>query len=164
MDVCCLLLLFYCACFFQLLPYIWWMTLNILLLLLLLLCLDILARRVHICSVHYDDRASTVVIEWDIRLWAIDETRTCWTTAARHSGSSARGGRTRGLADLDPQRPRTQLIPLLPELDAHLADKVRTSWQRVTRSTQPCTPPGSLNRVPASAGVKAGVSPLPGGR
>ena len=30
-----------------------------------------------------------------------------------------------------------------------------------TRSTQP---PGSLNRVPASAGAKAGMSPLPGGR
>ena len=30
------------------------------------------------------------------------------------------------------------------------------------RSTQPCIPPGSLNRVPASAGVKAGMSPLPG--
>jgi len=33
-----------------------------------------------------------------------------------------------------------------------------------TRSTQPCVPPGSLNRVPASAGVRAGMSPLPGGR
>ena len=33
-----------------------------------------------------------------------------------------------------------------------------------TRSTQPCIPPGSLNRVPASAGVKAGMSPVPGGR
>ena len=32
------------------------------------------------------------------------------------------------------------------------------------RSTQPCIPPGSLYRVPASAGVKAGMSPLPGGR
>jgi len=31
-----------------------------------------------------------------------------------------------------------------------------------TRSTRPCIPPGSLNRVPASAGVKAGISPLPG--
>ena len=31
-------------------------------------------------------------------------------------------------------------------------------------STQTCIPPGSLNRVPASAGVKAGMSPLPGGR
>jgi len=33
-----------------------------------------------------------------------------------------------------------------------------------SRSTQPCIPPGSLNRVPASAGVRAGISPLPGGR
>jgi len=35
---------------------------------------------------------------------------------------------------------------------------------RVTRSTQPCVPSGSLNRVPASAGVRAGMSPLSGGR
>jgi len=34
----------------------------------------------------------------------------------------------------------------------------------VPRSTQPCIPSGSLNRVPASAGIKAGKSPLPGGR
>jgi len=34
----------------------------------------------------------------------------------------------------------------------------------VPRSTQPCILSGSLNRVPASAGVKAGKSPLPGGR
>ena len=33
-----------------------------------------------------------------------------------------------------------------------------------TRSTQPGIPSGSLNRVPASAGVRAGMSPLPGGR
>jgi len=33
-----------------------------------------------------------------------------------------------------------------------------------SRSTQPCIPPGSLNRVPASVGVRAGMSPLPGGR
>ena len=33
-----------------------------------------------------------------------------------------------------------------------------------SRSTQPCIPPGSLNRVPASAGVRAGMSPLLGGR
>jgi len=31
-----------------------------------------------------------------------------------------------------------------------------------TRSTQPCIPPGSLNRVPGSAGVKTGMSPLKG--
>ena len=33
-----------------------------------------------------------------------------------------------------------------------------------TRSTQPCIPLGSLNRVPASAGVRAEMSPLPRGR
>ena len=38
------------------------------------------------------------------------------------------------------------------------------SCNQPTRSTQPCIPPGSLNRVPASAGVRAGMSPLPGGR
>jgi len=32
------------------------------------------------------------------------------------------------------------------------------------RSTQLCIPPGSFNRVPASAGVRAGTSPLTGGR
>ena len=32
------------------------------------------------------------------------------------------------------------------------------------RSTLPCIPPGSLNRVPASAGVRAGISPLSGCR
>ena len=35
---------------------------------------------------------------------------------------------------------------------------------KVIRSTQLCIPQGSLNRVPASAGVRAGMSPLPGGR
>jgi len=34
----------------------------------------------------------------------------------------------------------------------------------VKRATQPCIPLGSLNRVPASAEVRAGMSPLPGGR
>jgi len=32
-----------------------------------------------------------------------------------------------------------------------------------TRSTQPCLPPGSLNRVPASVGAEAGMSAVPGG-
>ena len=35
---------------------------------------------------------------------------------------------------------------------------------RYTCATQPCIPPGSFNRVPASAGVRAGISPLSGGR
>ena len=38
------------------------------------------------------------------------------------------------------------------------------SINKPTRSTQSCIPPGSLNRVPASAGVKAGMPPLWGGR
>ena len=42
--------------------------------------------------------------------------------------------------------------------------KTRRPPDQLPRSTQPCIPPGSLNRVPASAGVKAGMSPLPGGR
>jgi len=33
----------------------------------------------------------------------------------------------------------------------------------VPRSTQPCVPLGSLNRVPALAGVTVGMLPLPGG-
>jgi len=39
-----------------------------------------------------------------------------------------------------------------------------TVCNQPTRPTQPCIPPGSLNRVPALAGVKAGMSPLAGGR
>ena len=34
----------------------------------------------------------------------------------------------------------------------------------VPRSTQPCIPSGLLNRVSVSAGVRAGMLPLPGGR
>jgi len=39
-----------------------------------------------------------------------------------------------------------------------------SACNKPTRSTQPCIPPGSLNRVPATDGVRAGMSPLPGGR
>jgi len=45
-----------------------------------------------------------------------------------------------------------------------ICDKGKLFAPSVPRSTQPCIPSGSLNRVPASAGVKAGKSPLPGGR
>ena len=38
------------------------------------------------------------------------------------------------------------------------------SLSKSVSSTQPCIPPGSLNRVPASAGVRAGMSALPDGR
>jgi len=47
---------------------------------------------------------------------------------------------------------------------AGMPSRYVTSQVEPTRSTQPCIPPGSLNRVPASAGVKAEMSPLPGGR
>ena len=40
----------------------------------------------------------------------------------------------------------------------------KTAIQLPTRPTQPCIPPGSLNRVPASAWVWAGMSHLSGGR
>ena len=33
----------------------------------------------------------------------------------------------------------------------------------LTRSTQLCVPLGSLNLVPASSGVRVGMSPRPGG-
>ena len=38
------------------------------------------------------------------------------------------------------------------------------TFTAVPRSTQPGIPSGSLNRVPASAGEKAEMSALPGGR
>ena len=42
-----------------------------------------------------------------------------------------------------------------------LEQDIRTKW---LRSTQPFIPPGSIKRVPASAGVMAGTSSLSGGR
>jgi len=51
-----------------------------------------------------------------------------------------------------------------PESKAGVRRGLRNWWSRKKgsggRSTQPCIPPGPLNRVPASAGVKAGMSPL----
>jgi len=49
---------------------------------------------------------------------------------------------------------------------ARLGDRLRAgipSCSKLTRSTQPSIPPGSLNRVPASAAVKAGMSAVSGG-
>ena len=41
----------------------------------------------------------------------------------------------------------------------------KLSWDiTTTRSTQPCIPPGAVNRAAGLAGVQAGKSPLPGGR
>jgi len=70
-------------------------------------------------------------------------------------------------------RPQTQAVRTLPTSTAppalrFTATNKGTPQEGVNhpdiRSTQPCIPPGSLNRVPASAGVRAGMSPLPGGR
>ena len=41
---------------------------------------------------------------------------------------------------------------------------IHSVCNKPTRLTQPCISPGSLNRVPASAGVNAEMSPLSGGR
>jgi len=54
-------------------------------------------------------------------------------------------------------------LALAPASSRHRS-AVNQTHRHYTRSTQPCIPPGSLNRVPASAGVRAGMSPLPGGR
>ena len=51
-----------------------------------------------------------------------------------------------------------------PQNTHHDNVQLGESGLATTRSTQPCILPGSLNRVPASAGVRAGMSPLPGGR
>jgi len=45
-----------------------------------------------------------------------------------------------------------------------VSNQLVASGANVSRSTQPCIPPGSLNRVPALAGVRVGMSPLPSGR
>ena len=57
-----------------------------------------------------------------------------------------------------------------PSLNSSIRSSVSAELRLVSTrtptpaTTQPCIPPGSLNRVPASAGVMAGMSPLPGGR
>jgi len=53
------------------------------------------------------------------------------------------------------------------ETSRSAADGSRSTLGRIAGgqwSTRPCIPRGSLNRVPASARVRAGMSPLPGGR
>ena len=48
-------------------------------------------------------------------------------------------------------------VPMLPCNFIPVQPRLYTG---TSRSTQPFVPPGSLNRVPASAGVRAGMSPL----
>jgi len=58
---------------------------------------------------------------------------------------------------------RARLLP--GWVTASLGGHTISVCNKPTRSsTQPCIPPGSLNRVPASAEIRAGMSPLPGGR
>ena len=56
------------------------------------------------------------------------------------------------------------ILPVISEINDSLGWVHYLEIQPPPRSTQPCIPPGSLNQVPASAGVKAGKSPLPDGR
>ena len=51
-----------------------------------------------------------------------------------------------------------------PQLVQYWHQHLYGQFNQPPRLTQPCIPLGSLNRVPASAGVKVGKSPLPGGR
>ena len=51
---------------------------------------------------------------------------------------------------------------LVPELSS--GGYTISVCNKPTRSTQPCIPPGSLNRVLASAGVRAECHHLSGGR
>ena len=46
---------------------------------------------------------------------------------------------------------------------AEFSASVCSRHLQLSHITRPCIPPGPQNRVPASAGVKAGMSPLSGG-
>ena len=59
--------------------------------------------------------------------------------------------------------PRTVVFIARATVICSLGHGLRT-FTAVPRSAQPYILPGSLNRVPASAGVKSGMSALPGGR
>ena len=59
---------------------------------------------------------------------------------------------------------RAQLVPGWVTVFGRVYNTCISVCNKPTRSAQPCIPPGSLNRVPVSAGVRAGMSPLPGGR
>jgi len=56
---------------------------------------------------------------------------------------------------------RARLVPGLVTVFGRVC---HPGMQQANWVNSPLHPPGSLNRVPASAGLKAGMSPLPGGR
>jgi len=59
---------------------------------------------------------------------------------------------------------RAQLVPGWVTVCGGRGGYTISVCNKPTRSTQHCIAPGSLNRVPALARVRAGMSPLPGGR
>ena len=72
-------------------------------------------------------------------------------------------------ASVDSSQPQTVVVAAGQDdrstpASAEFCDSCESCWKMFRRSSQPCIPPGSLNEVPASAGVRAGMSPLPGGR
>ena len=93
--------------------------------------------------------------------------------SGRKDGRKGQWGRERkGEGRVSPVKPRKpnfahvfyQASPSLSITTATASRQFTAMRRYATRSTQPCIPPGLLNRVPASAGLRAGMSPLPGGR
>jgi len=83
----------------------------------------------------------------------------CFSSAARYKRLNPEYSRGIRNVPLPAQQPTARQI-----LSRSPSGASRHLTLNVTRSTQPCIPPGSLNRVPASAGIRAGMSPRPGGR
>jgi len=81
-----------------------------------------------------------------------------------HSQISSSGSRVRLRCERTQVRisPRTIVFIAMATVICSLGYGLRLT--AMPRSTQPCIPSGSLNRVSASAGVRAGMLPLPGGR
>ena len=86
-------------------------------------------------------------------------TTDCWrlSTFTVHELANAAGSSTGLPSDVTKSSVRTAK-------PARYTNQRRSFFSKKIGSTQLCIPPGSLNRVPASAGLRAGMSPLPGGR
>jgi len=85
--------------------------------------------------------------------------RTAWNGPVSLIGSGIVVSGVRRMNEVNPRRARLVLgwVTVFSWYTISVCSKP-------TRSTQPCIPQGSLNGVPASAGVKGGMSPLSGGR
>ena len=113
----------------------------------------------------YDRRAACMCVEYVDR----------WPTGDRQTGRDRRLS-TRSRQVVVPHRRRppgfyhrhllsdcgAQFITFYLHCALYLCLPTLTNFNQVV-STQPCIPPGPLNRVPASAGVKVEKSLLPGG-